>query len=302
MNDPARPFVSVIVPAFNDPAGLRRCLVALAGQSHPAGRYEIIVVDNGSREDLRPAIDGIPGARLLREDAPGSYAARNRGIADARGDALAFTDADCIPAPDWIERGVDVLRRAPDCGLVAGRVELQFRDPGHPTASELYDFLVMNFHQDRNVAERRFGATANLFVHKRVFEAVGLFDGRLLSGGDLEWGRRVFERGYQQIYAGDACVAHPARHSLDDTFRQARRLAGGTYLLKSQAGVTPARRALDLVRALTPAVPFYWRVLNDPRLKLLRQRASVVLVAIGVKVVVAWELIRLMAGGEPRRG
>ncbi len=302
MSGSARPFVSVIIPVLDNLDGLERCLAGLAEQTYPTDLHEVIVVDNGSREDLRPAVAASPRARLLHERQPGSYAARNLGIAAARGEVLAFTDSDCVPARDWIEKGVEHLLRQPGCGLVAGRVELVFRDPLRPTASELYDLVVMNFHQDRNVAERRFGATANLFAFKRVFEAIGPFDGRLMSGGDLEWGRRVSERGLAQLYADDARVAHPARHALEDTYRQAVRLAGGTYRLKSLGGASAMRRAIDLARALTPAVGFYGRILADARLKRGRDRVAVVRVAIGVKYVVAGELIRLMMGGEPRRG
>jgi glycosyltransferase involved in cell wall biosynthesis len=302
MSPDGRPFVSVIVPAFNDLAGLERCLAALAAQTYDEDWHEVIVVDNGSRQDPGSVVGRFPRARLLREERPGSYAARNRGIVDARGEVLAFTDSDCVPARDWLAKGVEALLRAPECGFVAGRVTLEFRDPARPTPAELYDFLVMSFHQDRNITERHFGATANLFVFKRVFETVGTFDAGLMSGGDLEWGRRVFDRGLPQLYAGDAAVAHPARHTLADTFRQARRLTGGTYGLKARSGASPARRALDLARALTPAVGFYLRLLRDGRLERFGQRVTVVWVALRVKYVVAWELIRLMAGGEPRRG
>jgi glycosyltransferase involved in cell wall biosynthesis len=302
MNGPERPFVSVIIPAFNNAAGLGRCLEALADQTYAADRHEVLVVDNGSREDLRSVVAAFPRARLVHESEPGSYAARNRGIVAATGEVLAFTDSDCVPTHNWIERGVEHLLRAPTCGFVAGRVDLLFRDPVDPTASELYDLIVMNFHQDRNVAVRRFGATANLFVFKQVFHTVGPFDFRLMSGGDLEWGRRVHERGLLQLYADDVRVAHPARYSLKDTFRQALRLAGGTYRLKLRDGTTPASRAIDLLRAWTPAFGFYWRILGDKRLTRLGDRISVVRVALAVKYVTARELVRLMMGGEPRRG
>lgn len=302
MNSPSTPFVSVIIPVFDNLEGLMRCLAPLAEQTYPRERYEVLVVDNGSRGDVRSVVEAFPVAQLLQETRPGSYAARNLGIVAAHGEVLAFTDSDCVPTREWIEKGVANLLRAPDCGFVAGRVELVFRDPARPTPSELYDFIVMNFHQDRNVAERHFGATANLFAFKQVFATAGPFDAKLLSAGDLEWGRRVFEKGFQQIYAADVSVAHPARHTLEETYRQAARLVGGTYGLKRQSGATPMRMALDLARAMTPALGFYWRILRDPRLRDFRQRSSVVLVAIGVKYVGAWELFRLMMGGQPRRG
>jgi glycosyltransferase involved in cell wall biosynthesis len=295
----SRPFVSVIVPAFDNAAGLERCLSALDTQSYPADCYEVIVVDNGSRVDPAPLVSRFSRARLERESQPGSYAARNRGLTIARGEILAFTDSDCVPAHDWIERGVASLAGCRECGFAAGQVDLSFRDPAHPTSAELYDFLVMNFHQEHNVRDRKFGATANLFVPNRVFEVVGTFDATLLSGGDLEWGQRVLAKGFRQMYSAEARVAHPARYSLDETYRRALRLTGGEFQRSAESSV--GHRAIELARAFTPAVPFYARVLGDRRLPRFGDRVRVVLVALGVKYVTAAERLRLTLGGSPRR-
>ncbi|MEM8761253.1 MAG: glycosyltransferase family A protein, partial [Pseudomonadota bacterium] len=101
----APPGISVIIPVFNDAGGLARCLDALARQTD-AAPFEVIVVDNGSDPPLDPAtLPALPSLRLIRETAPGSYAARNAGIAAARAAILAFTDADCRPRPDWLAAG-----------------------------------------------------------------------------------------------------------------------------------------------------------------------------------------------------
>jgi glycosyltransferase involved in cell wall biosynthesis len=292
------PFVSVIVPVLDDREALARCLAALAGQTYPPDRHEIVVVDNGSREDPSPALDAVPRARLVREATPGSYAARNRGIAEARGDVLAFTDSDCVPAPEWIERGAARLAAEPACGFVAGRVELTFHDSARPTAAELYDSLVMNFHQDRNVHERRFGATANLFTTRAVLAAVGPFDAALASGGDLEWGRRVFANGYQPVYEAGALVRHPARASLAAALARERRLTGGRVQLERRDGVSAF---LALLRAWIPALGFYARLLADSRLPRLGDRMRVVGVALAIKYAGALERARLMLGAAPRR-
>ncbi|MCA1631767.1 MAG: glycosyltransferase family 2 protein [Acidobacteria bacterium] len=192
----AHPFVSVIVPVYNDPERLLLCLQALGRQTYPQDLYEIVVVDNGSDESLDELVarSGCR-ARLCSEARPGSYAARNRGLSVARGEVIAFTDADCIPARDWIERGTERLRSAPGCGLVAGRVEVSPRDPKRPTAVELYEARTA-LTQKLYVEEGRFGATANLFAFRDTFARVGLFDEELKSGGDLEWGQRVAGSGY----------------------------------------------------------------------------------------------------------
>src|SRR5262245_46024865 len=108
--EPARgsplPFVSVIIPVYNNPDGLRRCLHALEAQTYPKSRYEIIVVDNGSDTPPADMVRAFDRVTLLEEAVPSSYAARNRGLAQARGEVIAFTDSDCIPAPDWLAHGV----------------------------------------------------------------------------------------------------------------------------------------------------------------------------------------------------
>jgi len=300
MNRATTPVVSVIVPAFENPEGLRRCLAPLTAQTYPADRYDVLVVDNGSRTDLSGVTGAFPRVRLEREPRPGSYAARNCGIAATTSEALAFIDSDCVPASDWLERGIERLVATPDCGFVAGKVELFFRDPERPTSSELYDFLVMGFHQDRHV-KAGWGGVGNLFTWRTVFDAVGRFDASLMSGGDVEWGRRVSARGYARAYCAEARAGHPARDSLDATLRRAVRVAGGRWALKGQQGVSAGSRLVDLARSVTPAVGFYARVMGDARLPRLRDRARVVGVALAVKYAEAGELLRLAFGGAPRR-
>src|SRR5882672_1210037 len=102
------PFVSVIVPAYEHKDELLRCLAALQNQQY-AGAIEFIVVNNGAPGDLADLAGEFPRVVLIDEPKPGSYAARNAGIARAKGSILAFTDADCRPDPTWIARGVRTL-------------------------------------------------------------------------------------------------------------------------------------------------------------------------------------------------
>src|SRR5690606_31008932 len=105
------PRVSVIVPVRDDVEGLSRCVAALQAQDYPTDRFEVVVIDNGSIRDLRPVVPDEPRFRLVREDRPGSYVARNAGVAVATGEVLAFTDADCRPRADWLSQGVAALAR-----------------------------------------------------------------------------------------------------------------------------------------------------------------------------------------------
>ncbi len=225
------PFVSVIIPVYNDPIRLKTCLQALEEQTYPKSSYEVIVVDNGSDESIEPLVAEFCQAKTGYEDRPGSYAARNTGLSLAQGEILAFTDSDCIPAPDWIEKGVKHLLSVPNCGIVGGEVELFFQEPEHPTAVELYD-TIMHLNQKMYLKKKNFSATANLFTFKRVFDHVGYFDAALKSGGDQEWGRRVASSGYQLVYAADALVNHPARHSFEQLRRKTERITKGAIQWK----------------------------------------------------------------------
>ncbi len=233
----ANPFVSVLIPVHNDTGRLTQCLRALEGQTYPTDWYEVIVVDNASDEPVAPALSAFPHARGAYEAQRSSYAARNTGIAVARGDVLAFTDSDCLPAPDWLERGVAALANAENCGLVGGGIEFFFRDPTTPTIVELYD-SVMHLDQEEFIHKKQFSVTANLFTFKQVVERVGMFDSTLESNGDKEWGQRVAAQGYRLAYAPDARVKHPARHTFQALRRKVTRVINGATDLREKRRIS----------------------------------------------------------------
>lgn len=306
MNDLSQPFVSVIIPVFNDSARLKICLNALDNQTYPKDRYEVIVVNNGSDEDIESVVKSFNQAIITDENRPGSYAARNKGISFAQGEVIAFTDADCIPASDWIEKGVTNLQRTLNCGLVAGKIELFFKNPERPTAVELYDNIKLGFPQKKFVEESRYGATANVFTFRRVIEAVGLFDDTLKSSGDREWGQRVFAAGYQLVYAEDACVSHPARHSWAELRKKVVRVIGGHQDLKGKRESSPLKFTInalkDSFKDLLPPFRMYFYIWSYETLKGNRQRLQFLIAMLFVRHLRAWERVRLLIGGEATRG
>jgi len=234
------PFVSVIIPVLNDSKRLVLCVEALERQTYPREQYEIIVVDNGSSEDVEPCLRPFDRVVLAHEPAPGPAAARNKGIALARGEVLAFTDSDCIPDEDWIEKGARSLLTHPYCGMAAGGIDFMFSNPARPTVCELYDSM-MYLQQRRYVEKRRFGATANLFTLKSVIDDVGLFDDvtyNLSACEDTDWGWRVFDKGYKQIYAQEARVRHPARHEFRELYKKLIRTIEGRASFENKWSVS----------------------------------------------------------------
>ncbi|WKN32534.1 glycosyltransferase family A protein [Porifericola rhodea] len=216
-------FVSVIIPVFNDSYRLKLCLQALKNQViyNTQFDYEVIVVDNNSTENIE-GLCGEYGARYIFESAKGSYAARNKGVSVAKGPFLAFTDSDCIPDTNWLESGLSKLAIHPEIGLLGGSIKL-FTNNTNLTLGDIFD-LSFAFPQKHYVNHNHFAATANMFTRTEVFHKVGMFASSMYSGGDYEWGRRVFFAGYKQHFSGNTIVKHPTRSSIKEIIRKSYRV------------------------------------------------------------------------------
>ena len=137
----AQPFVSVIIPHYNDLAALAVCHDHLRRQTWPPDRFEIIVADNMSRCGLAAVQQAAPAALLVLADIQGAGPARNAGVAASRGEVLAFIDSDCVPAQGWLAEGVAALRQWDFAG---GQVAVFARDPARPSPVERFE-IVFNF-------------------------------------------------------------------------------------------------------------------------------------------------------------
>jgi glycosyltransferase involved in cell wall biosynthesis len=298
------PFVSVIIPVFEDAERLRKCLKALSQQIFPETQWEIIVVDNGPSRSVRDCVAEFTNTRYLIERTPTQFAARNTGIRECQGEILAFTDADCIPEPNWLAKGMEKLTSTPNCGLVAGHIEVFPEKENQATAIELFE-MITALPQEELVRRWGFGATANIFTFRHVMDSVGLFDCSLASGGDLEWGQRVSQAGYQVVYASQAVIKHPARKSWSALRGRTIRVIGGVHQIteKRYPNQPMRRRFLGLIKNLWkdwPSLADFWAIYNDPRIPSTLGRIQVLLITVGVKMVRYSERIRLWAGGSSR--
>lgn len=300
------PFVSVIIPVFNDAKRLKICLEALEQQTYPRTLYEVIVIDNGSDNDenIEEIIAQFNQAFATSENIPGSYAARNKGIFLAQGDVIAFTDADCIPARNWIQKGVINLMQMPNCGLVVGKVEIFLKEPNKRTLVELYESITA-FRQKELLEKYRGGVTANLFTFKAVIERVGSFNENLKSSGDIEWGQRVYSFGYQQVYADDTCVVHPARSSFTQLYRKTRRVAGGVYDLYIQESASLVQREKTFFRLILNDFFINFQLILNLffkfKIRALNQMIGLMFIIIFVGFVSVFEKLRLKLGGISTR-
>jgi glycosyltransferase involved in cell wall biosynthesis len=296
-----QPFVSVIIPVFNDNERLKICLEALENQTYPKHLYEVIVVDNASTEDVKIVVSLFEQACMVYEDRPGSYAARNKGVSVAKGEILAFTDSDCIPASNWIEKGVENLLNTPNCGLVAGKIDFFFRNPEQPTPVELYESINLSFEQEVNIREKHFGVTANLFTFKSVIDKIGPFNSDLKSGGDKQWGEKVFASGYKQVYADDVSIKHPARYSFTQLYTRVARFTGGKHDIFMSNKPSWLELFTDFALAFKPPFRSFYKIWKNPKLKGIKPKIQFTLVMLFIRYVVIVEKLRLYLGGTSRR-
>lgn len=195
--------VSVIVPARDAAATLPATLDALSGQTLAPDRFEVIVVDDASL-DGTAALARAAGARVVGASGEGPAAARNAGARTARGEILAFTDADCAPSAGWLEAGLEALRAA---DLVQGAVR--------PTPGA----AVGPF--DRTLwveGEHGLYESANLLVRREAFAALGGFESWLRPRRGIELGEDTLlgwsarRAGLRVAFAPEAVVHHAVLH------------------------------------------------------------------------------------------
>jgi glycosyltransferase involved in cell wall biosynthesis len=173
--------ISVIVPFYNSSAFLTQCCETLVSQAYPRDRYEVLMVDNGSRDGSAEIVRSFDGIQLFFEPERGSYAARNHGLRHARGKILAFTDADCVPRADWLARIASAMDDLP-VQIVLGDRQFASREGLMGMLADYESRMAARtFAESR--PERYYAYTNNMALRKTVFDRIGGFD-HVQRGGD----------------------------------------------------------------------------------------------------------------------
>lgn len=198
--------VSVIIPAYNADATIDDCLGALERQTVPRESYEVLVVDDGSADNTCPRVQAHDGVRLLTQVHAGPAAARNLGAAEAQGDFLLFTDSDCVPAQDWVERMLAPFHDDSVAGVKGAYLTHQ---------QEIVARFVQIEYEDKYVRMAReesidFVDTYAAGYRRHVFLSSGGFDTTfpLASVEDQEFSFRLAGHGYKMVFVPQARVYH----------------------------------------------------------------------------------------------
>ncbi|PGF16940.1 sugar transferase-like protein [Natrinema sp. CBA1119] len=218
--------VSVILPVYNDPVGVRTTLKSLLNQQY--NQYEILPVDNNSTDETAKVVHRLAEQHpewitpLEETTVQSSYAARNTGIEHSSGSILLFIDSDMWVNENWVGDMITFFESR-DCDYLGCNVEIIADDSNFWEAYEQsFSFPIKSY-----VEYKHFAPTCALAVRRNVFEDIGSFDERLESGGDKEFGQRVYHADFKQCYAGDVTAYHPARDSWEALRSKALRIGRG---------------------------------------------------------------------------
>src|SRR5580704_16563823 len=191
------PIYSVVIPHYQQPDLLERCLQSLMAQEN-APPFEVIVVDNASKEMPTAICVRFGEVRLLLETTKGPGPARNKGAREARSPVIVFLDADSVVDPDWLAIVHRTVTARPDCGIFCGDVRILPVNPKAMNAIECYEEL--------------FAYRCELMVRK--------FISGLLISEDVEWGQRAHAKGHEIAFVADMWIATPARETWAEVKRR----------------------------------------------------------------------------------
>jgi GT2 family glycosyltransferase len=282
------PFVSVVVASsFARRPMLERCVAALGRLDYP--RYDVIVVDNRPMADPADwrALEAVGNVRVVAETRPGASAARNRGLAAAAGEIVAFTDDDTVVDGGWLRALAGRFAAEPDADCVTGLVlpgeletaaQIWFEESGNAFAQK-YErasyaggpFTVMNRYADNPYQPAsvyrlgEYGTGSNMALRTSVLRDLGGFDEALgpgtpaMAGEDILLFLRLLSRGGRLAYEPGAFVRHWHRRDIDDLLHQTRSYGIGLTAMLTAAVRRDPRHLWGLAKIILPGISLLLR-------------------------------------------
>jgi len=275
----SHPLVSLIIPTYNRPDALKRCLEGVANLDFPREQFEVIIVDDGSEQPPDSVIAAFTGrlpVHLLTQTNAGPSSARNTGVKAARGWFLAFTDDDCVPDRQWLRILIDDLLKHPDA-MVGGRTGNLLTDNVYAETSQMITDIVYGYY-NRDPEDARFIIGNNFALSREQFLKAGWFYDtfHLPAAEDREFCDRWHFHGYKMRYLPDAVIYHGSDLTLRSFFRMYANYGRGAalfYMLRAGRGsggfITEARFHLHLNNWLITPILSQRGIVNRLRTGLL---------------------------------
>lgn len=226
------PIVSIVIPTFARPERLSDCLRALTGQTLAACDFEVVIVDDGSPQPLDAIVAKYAAdlsIKLLRQANAGPAAARNRGVKEATGKWIAFTDDDCLPDPQWLE--LLLARERSDPGSLVGGTTINglTNELFASTSQLIIDLVYEHFNSDPDDAY--FFPSNNILCEREHIQEMGGFDLEFAQAGgeDRDFCDRWRSSGRRLVWCKEAKIEHRHSQSFKNFLRLHYRYGKGAY-------------------------------------------------------------------------
>jgi len=201
---------SIVIPTRNRPEQLAECLQAIQRLDFDKDRFEIIVVDDGSRVSMKDQLGGtedLQKTQWIRIPNSGPAAARNSGSGDSRGEYLVFIDDDCVPPPDWLTNVARCVTLYPDC-LIGGRTLTRLVRNAYSTTSQVIVEAAYNFYNAAPFSAR-FLPSNNMVVRADLFALAGGFNESFrIASEDREFCDRWLHQDRRIVFCKEIVLSH----------------------------------------------------------------------------------------------
>ncbi len=194
-------FISVIIPALNSEKYIEKCLISLVSLDYPADKFEIIVVDNGSTDNTVEIAQKY-NARVLIKRNCNISALRNLGAKFAKGEILAFIDADCIAPKSWL-KNASIFLKYKDIGAVGSR----YNFPYCPTFVEKIWDVHMKLRKHL-LSDIGWLPSCNFIISKKLFREIDGFDESLITSEDVAICTRIHNQNLKIASCPDLAIIH----------------------------------------------------------------------------------------------
>lgn len=189
------PKISVIIAAYNEEKLLPRCLEALQKQSYPKEQFEVIVVDNGSKDKTKEIARRYGAHVYTYTDIQGCGASRKFGVLHAKGDIIAFTDADAAVFPDWLEK-IEAAFSDAQIVFVGG--------PAYPDTKNIWNITIFKVYHGfdliHSYIHKPLMGGYNMAVKKEAYDASGGINSSLKSSDDWDLSLSLTKHfGYKRV-------------------------------------------------------------------------------------------------------
>lgn len=191
------PFISIIIPVFNEERYLAHCLKSLEDLEYPPDKLETILVDNGSTDRSLLIASEFDVAIFVKKKV-NVGAVRNYGVSQSIGEFVVFLDADCTVEPRWLRDGLELAQKE---GGVAGGLYLLRDDPS-------WVELGWVLRSSRNFTYQKTLVGGCIFIKKDTFVSIGGFDERLSAGEDTDLNNRLVKAGATIAVSSRLSVVH----------------------------------------------------------------------------------------------